>query len=108
MENYDFIESGIIFGLTDRSAFRKFRYTAKDFATHGDAFRFLTQYFDDYGHSPSNETLMANYPTLNDAAANLDLQYAVNTFQNQVLPLTASPPVVPSASSTFNLLLPPT
>ena len=73
MENYDFIESGIIFGLTDRSAFRKFRYTAKDVATHVDAFRFLRQYFDDYGHSPSSETLLANYPTLNDSAANLDL-----------------------------------
>ena len=85
MENYDFIESGIIFGLTDRSAFRKFRYSAKDFATHGDAFRFLTQYFDDYGDSPSSETLIANYPTLNDSASNLDLKYAVDTFQNQVL-----------------------
>ena len=85
MDNYDFIESGIIFALTDREAFRKFRYTTKDFATHGDAFKFLTTYFDDYGHSPSTETLLANYPTLNDSAASLDLKYALNVFQDQVL-----------------------
>ena len=85
MDNYDFIESGIIFALTDREAFRKFRYTSKDFSTHGDAFKFLTTYFDEYGHSPSTETLMANYPTLNDSASSLDLQYALNVFQDQVL-----------------------
>ena len=85
MDNYDFIESGLIFALTDREAFRKFRYTPKDFSTHGDAFKFLTTYFDEYGHSPSTETLLANYPTLNDSASSLDLQYAVNVFQDQVL-----------------------
>lgn len=85
MDNYDFIESGLIFALTDREAFRQFRYTPKDFSTHGDAFRFLTTYFDEYGHSPSTETLLANYPTLNDSASSLDLQYAVKVFQDQVL-----------------------
>ena len=85
MDNYDFIESGIIFALTDREAFRKFRYTTKDFSTHGDAIKFLTTYFDDYGHSPSMETLLANYPTLNDSAASLDLNYALKVFQDQVL-----------------------
>ena len=85
MDNYDFIESGIIFGLTDREAFRKFRYTSKDFSTHGDAFKFLTTYFDEYGHSPSTEILVVNYPTLNDSAISLDLGYALKVFQDQVL-----------------------
>ena len=85
MDNYDFIESGILFGLTDREAFRKFRYTSKDFSTHGDAFKFLTTYFDEYGHSPSTETLIVNYPTLNDSAVSLDLGYALKVFQDQVL-----------------------
>ena len=85
MDNYDFIESGIIFALTDREAFRQFRYTSKDFSTHSDAFRFLTTYFDEYGHSPSTETLIANYPTLNDSAASLDIKYALKVFQDQVL-----------------------
>jgi len=85
MDNYDFIESGIIFGLTDREAFRKFRYTSKDFSTHGDAFKFITTYFDEYGHSPSTEILIVNYPTLNDSAVSLDLGYALKVFQDQVL-----------------------
>ena len=85
MDNYDFIESGIIFALTDREAFRKFRYTSKDFSTHGDAFKFLTTYFDEYGHSPSTEILVVNYPTLNDSAISLDMGYALKTFQEQVL-----------------------
>ena len=48
MENFDFIESGIIFGLTDRVTFRKFKYGSKDFAKHGDAFNFVNQHIDEY------------------------------------------------------------
>lgn len=85
MENFDFIESGIIFGLTDRIAFRKFKYGGKDFAKHGDAFRFLNEHFDDYGEVPSAETLCENFPTLNPAAQSLNFEYALTTFQNQVM-----------------------
>ena len=86
MDNYDFIESGIIFGLTDREAFRKFRYTSKDFSTHGDAFKFLTTYFDEYGHSPSTEILVVNYPTLNDSAISLDMSsYKIRTSVREKL-----------------------
>ena len=85
MENFDFIESGIIFGLTDRVTFRKFKYSAKDFAKHGDAFRFLNQHFDDYGEVPSPETLCENFPTLNSSAETLNFDYALTTFQNQVM-----------------------
>ena len=83
MDNYDFIESGLVFALTDREEFRKFRYTTKDFSTHADAFKFLVSYFDEYGHSPSTETLIANYPTLNDAAVNLDINYALKVFKTK-------------------------
>ena len=85
MENFDFIESGIIFGLTDRLAFRKFKYTSKDFAQHGDAFKFLTSYYDTYAEVPTPETLCENFPTLNPAAETLNLDYAIDTFQSQVL-----------------------
>jgi len=85
MENFDYIESGVIFGLTDRIAFRKFKYTSKDFAQHGDAFKFLTSYYDTYGEVPSEETLCENYPTLDTSASTLNLDYAIDTFQNQVL-----------------------
>tara|TARA_R110002020_G_scaffold447942_2_gene660537 strand:- start:1101 stop:2339 length:1239 start_codon:yes stop_codon:yes gene_type:complete len=85
MENFDFIESGIIFGLTDRPTFRKFKYSSKDFAKHGDAFKFVNEHFDDYGETPSPETLCENFPTLNSAAMKLNFDYALTTFQNQVM-----------------------
>ena len=85
MENFDFVESGIIFGLTDKPAFRKFKYGSKDFAKHGDAFRFVTEYFDNYGETPSSEILCENFPTLNSSAETLNFDYALTTFQNQVM-----------------------
>ena len=48
MESYEFIESGLIFNLLDDQTQRKFKYTPNDFAKHGDAFRFITNYFDKY------------------------------------------------------------
>jgi len=85
MENFEFIESGIIFGLQDRVAFRKFRYSSKDFAKHGDAFKFVADHFDNYGETPSPESLCENFPTLNSAAQTLNFDYVLTTFQNQVL-----------------------
>ena len=85
MENFDFVESGIIFGLTDRLAFRKFKYSGKDFAKHGDAYKFVTTHYDTYGEVPTPETLCENFPTLNPSAQNLNFDYAIDTFQNQVL-----------------------
>ena len=85
MENFEFIESGIIFGIKDRLAFRKFRYSSKDFAKHGDAFKFVTTYFDKYGEFPSAEILCENYPTLDPSAQSLNLDYALDVFQKQIL-----------------------
>ena len=85
MENFDFIESGVVFGLTDRLAFRKFKYSSKDFAKHGDAYKFVTSHYDTYGEVPTPETLCENFPTLNPSAQSLNLDYALDTFQDQVL-----------------------
>jgi len=85
MENFDFVESGVIFGLKDRLDFRKFRYSSKDFAKHGDAFKFVADHFDTYGETPSPETLCENFPTLNISAQTLNFEYVLTTFQNQVL-----------------------
>ena len=41
MESFEFIESGIVFGLESPKALRQFRYTTKDFAIHGDAYEFV-------------------------------------------------------------------
>jgi len=64
MESFDFIESGIVLGLTDFDQLRKFKHPSKDFAKHGDAYKFLLKYVDDYGEFPTISHLCENYPTL--------------------------------------------
>jgi len=56
-----------------------------DFAKHGDAFRFITTYYDKYRIFPEVEILCENYPTLDIAAKTLKFEYALDTFKNQVL-----------------------
>ena len=85
MESFDFIESGIVFGLQDIKGIRKFRYIDRDFATHGDAYNFVLKYFDEYGESPSASVLTENFPTLDPSSQSLQFDYALESFKNQVL-----------------------
>ena len=85
MESYEFIESGLIFNLLDEVTQRKFKYTPNDFAKHGDAFRFITNYYDKYREYPEVETLCENYPALDIAGKTLKFEYALDTFKKQVL-----------------------
>ena len=85
MESFDFIESGIIFGLENGKALKQFRYSSNDFATHGEAYSFVINYFDNYGDIPSVDVLAENFPTLDTSAQTLDLEYAVDSFKNQLL-----------------------
>ena len=41
MESFDFIESGIIFGLDSFENLKKFKHPTKDFAKNGDAYQFV-------------------------------------------------------------------
>ena len=85
MESFEFIESGIVFGLESPKAILQFRYTTKDFAIHGDAYEFLLRHFDNYGEFPSPEILQENFPTLDPAAQTLQLEYTLDSFKRQVL-----------------------
>ena len=85
MESFDFIESGIIFGLDSFENLKKFKHPTKDFAKHGDAYQFVLKYVDDYGELPSVEHVSENYPTLDPSATTLNLDYAMNKFKDQVL-----------------------
>ncbi len=85
MESYDYIESGLIFGLNDIKTLQQFKYQAEDFKTHGDAYRFLVQYFDKYAEFPKPETLVDNYPALDASAQMLHFDYAIDTFKKQIL-----------------------
>jgi len=85
MQSNDFIESGIIFNLDNKAALGKFKYTVSDFQKHGDAYKFITKHFDTYGEFPSVESLCENYPTLDPSAQSLNLDYALDVFQKQLL-----------------------
>ena len=85
MESFDFIESGIIFGLTDKKRIREFKHTARQFATHGDALSFVHQYFDDYAEPPTSAVLQENFPTLDTSAKTLTFDYVTDVFQKQLL-----------------------
>ena len=85
MQSSDFIESGIIFSLDTKQALGKFKYTASDFQKHGDAYKFINTYLDKYGEFPSVKVLCENYPTLDSAAQSLNLDYALDVFQKQIL-----------------------
>ena len=85
MESFDYIESGIIFGLDTKSNLRTFNKHSVDFSVHGDAYRFVIKYFDDYGEFPSESTLVENFPSLDPSAQSLKWEYATKIFGNQVL-----------------------
>jgi len=85
MESFDFIESGIIFGLDSFDNLKKFKHSSSDFAKHGDAYKFLVKYVDDCGEFPSVALLSENYPTLDPTASSLNLEYATEKFKQQVL-----------------------
>jgi len=85
MESYEFIESGLIFNLLDEITQRKFKYMPNDFAKHGDAFQFITNYYDKYRAYPEPQILCENYPALDESASTLKFDYALDTFKNQVL-----------------------
>ena len=85
MESYEYIESGILLNLSDKESLKKFKHSAKDFAKHGEAFKFINKHFDDYGTFPSSDTLVENYPTIDITANSLNLDYAIDSFKNQVL-----------------------
>jgi len=85
VESFDFIESGIVFGLDTAKALKEFRHPPNNFASHGDAYKFLVKFFDDYGEIPSADILQENFPTLDLSAQTINLDYAVDAFKNQVL-----------------------
>ena len=85
MQSSDFIESGLVFNLNTRASLGKFKYSKSDFQKHRDAYKFVIDYFDTYIEFPSIETICENYPTLDPAAQSLNLDYAMDAFQKQVL-----------------------
>ena len=85
MPSFEYIESAVIFGLENKTNLRSFKHIEKDFAKHGDAYKFVLRFFDDYGEFPSPEVLYENFPTLDKTAQSVKFDYAVEVFKDHVL-----------------------
>ena len=85
MPSFEYIESAIVFGLDNKKTLNSFKHAEKDFAKHGDAYKFIIQYFDQYGEFPTPEILNENFPTLDKTAQSVNFDYATNLFKDQVL-----------------------
>ena len=88
MASYEYIESALILNLNTKEKLREFKYSSKDFAKHGDAYTFITSYFDKYGTFPSQEDICDNYPTLDRSAYSSKFDYAIEEFKQDVLERT--------------------
>ena len=84
MESFEYIESGIIFGLKTRDDFKRISFPLSAWAKHGSAYKFLLEHFDEYGDVPSEDVLLENFPTLDIAARSINLDYAADAFNQQV------------------------
>ena len=80
-----FILYALIFGLDTKTNLRSFKHSEKDFARHGDAYKFILNHFDKYGEFASPEVLVENFPTLDKTAQSVNFEYAVELFKDQVL-----------------------
>jgi len=85
MSNFEYTESALVFGLDNKTNLRSFKYVEKDFARHGDAYKFVLHHFDKYGEFASPEVLVENFPTLDKTAQSVNFEYAVEIFKDQVL-----------------------
>ena len=85
MENFNFIESAVIFGLCDAGNYKQFTYSPKDFAEHGKAYEFIQSYIDDYKDFPTVEVLKEKFDSLKLDAQSVNFNYALNEFSKQVM-----------------------
>jgi len=85
LENFNFIESAVIFSLCDSSNFKSFTHSPKDFAEHGETYKFIQEYIDEYTEFPTPEILLEKFDTLKPDAQSINFNYALDEFSKQVM-----------------------
>lgn len=85
MQNYNFIESGLIFGLCEPDNFKNFTHPSKDFAQHEEAYKFIQGYIDEFSEYPTSEILLEKFTTLAPEAQDINFNYALSEFKKQVM-----------------------
>tara|TARA_R100001509_G_scaffold164407_1_gene141878 strand:- start:88 stop:1329 length:1242 start_codon:yes stop_codon:yes gene_type:complete len=85
LENFNFIESGLIFGLCESNNYKAFTHPVKDFANHGEAYKFIQKHLDEYKEFPKCEVLLEKFPQLSKDAKDINFQYALGEFKKHVM-----------------------
>ena len=85
MENFNFIESAVIFSLCESSNYKHFAHSPKDFAEHGETFKFIQDHIDAYKDFPKPELLIEKFDTLKPDAQSVNFNYALDEFGKQVM-----------------------
>ena len=85
MENFNFIESAVIFSLCESSNYKHFTHSPKDFAEHGETFKFIQDHIDTYKDFPKPELLIEKFDTLKPDAQSVNFNYALDEFSKQVM-----------------------
>jgi len=85
LENFNFIESAVIFSLCDSGNFKNFTHSPKDFAEHGETYKFIQEYIDEYTEFPTPEILLEKFDTLKPDSQSVNFNYALNEFSKQVM-----------------------
>jgi len=85
LENYNFIESGLIFGLCESQNYKAFTHPVKDFSQHGDTYKFIQEHLDEYSEFPTNQVLIEKFSHLATDAQDTNFQYALAEFKKQVM-----------------------
>lgn len=85
MESYNWIESGIIFGLGSIEAIKKVKFGKKHFSIHGEAFEFVVDYNTQYNSFPTTSALIEKFPELDKEAKDSNFDYCLDVFRKQVI-----------------------
>ena len=84
MDSFNFIESAVILNLNSESVYQveaPLRY----FSIHQDALRFFTDYVDTTNETPTTALLTSKYPTLDENAVGISLDYSLPILKKQFL-----------------------
>ncbi len=81
MANNAFIESAVLFKLTEKENFDKFNFSVNDFYVHADAYKFITKHYDEEAELPSVEVLQAEFPNLDISSKSHNFNQALKQFK---------------------------
>jgi replicative DNA helicase len=81
MASPEFIESAVLFKLTKKENFNKFKFSVQDFHLYAKQYKFIAQYVDRCGSPPSVEVLHNEFPELDESSKTQKFEFALEQFE---------------------------